>query len=106
MQLVNRYEVQSEEQVLADDLTFYRLCKRHARQGDDTSIDLDRSRSTQPIKLFCFDDIQQLRLHSHIDVGDLVQDGRSSLRELQLAELGSNRSRQSASLVAEQFGFV
>src|SRR5262249_30065166 len=78
---------------------------RNARERDDSSVEIDAFRTAEPVELFCFDHVEQLCLYREVDICDFIQDCGSALREIQFPEFRRDRSREGASLIAEQFGF-
>src|SRR5262249_42928745 len=101
----NRNQVQPEEKILPENMTFDGLRQRNARECDDSDVEIDAFGAAEPVELFCLDHVEQLCLYREVDICDFIQDRGSALREIQFPELRRDCSCERASLIAEQFGF-
>src|SRR5579872_6940204 len=61
--------------------------------------------AAQPLELALLQNAQQFHLNGRWHIADFVQEYRSGIGLLELAWLGSLRSRERTLLVAEQFAF-
>jgi hypothetical protein len=95
--------VEAVEQVLAEPAGRYRLAQVGVRGGDDPDVDPDGAAAPDPLDLSLLEGPQELRLEVEPERSDLVQEQRSGVRRLELAELPGVRARERAPLVAEQF---
>src|SRR6478609_3016931 len=74
-------------------------------RAHDASVDGDRLTPTNSFDHALLKEAQQLDLKRQRDVADLVEKEGTRLRQLDLADVGFNRARESAAFVAEQLRF-
>ena len=77
--------VESEQQVLAEPAAVHFLVQIGIGRGDDPGIHPARARRSQPLELAGLDHPQQLGLLAERHVGDLVEEERALVGELEAA---------------------
>ena len=72
------------------------------RRGDHAHVDLDRLGSADALEAVLLEDAQDLRLRHQAHVGDLVEEDRAAVGQLELAPLLGERAGEGALLVTEE----
>src|SRR5262249_47740603 len=75
------------------------------RRDDDAAVDGAFGRSSDPVKAFFFDRLEQLRLQREIELGNLIEKDRAPVRQLEKAGLGRSGAGEGPLFVAEKLGF-
>src|ERR1700758_2664502 len=70
--------------------------------GDDSDVDLHRSRASQALKFPLLQNAQQFWLQVERDVSNFIEKQRASIGQLEPADLLRDRAGESASLVAKK----
>src|SRR4029079_15105618 len=70
--------------------------------GDDPDIALERPGAGDTLELALLDDAQQLRLHRHRHLADLVEEDGAAVRQLEAPRLLAGGTGEGALLVAEE----
>src|SRR5262249_44251159 len=95
-------DVQPVEEVLAEAALAHRALEVAVRGGDHARVDGHFAVTAEPRELAALQDLQELRLQARVHLGDLVEEDRAAVRDLELAELALLRAGERALLVAEQ----
>src|SRR5208283_403387 len=80
---LNREDVESIKQILAELLVPNHGGKIAMRGGNQPHVHADRLGASQPLELLLLDGAQQFRLEFEADVADLIQKQRASVRQLE-----------------------
>ena len=72
---------------------------------DQAHINRNGARAAEPLELLLLKSAQELRLEFERQISDFVEKQRSPVGEFQAADFLRNRSRESASFMAEEFAF-
>src|SRR4030095_14087895 len=72
--------------------------------GHDADVDLQGARSAQTLEFPLLQHSQDLRLRDQREVGDLVEEERAAVGQLEAAFLAPGGARERALLVPEQLG--
>src|SRR5688500_3687646 len=78
------------------------LFQNAIRGADDAHVGVDRDVAADALEAPLLNHAQDLRLHGHIELADLIEEDRAAVRELELAELPRARSGERALLMTEQ----
>src|SRR5206468_5374990 len=70
----------------------------------DSDVDLERARPPQALEFALLEHPQDLGLRDQREIGDLVEEERAAVRQLEAAFLAPGRPGEGAFLVAEQLG--
>src|SRR5262249_30305852 len=97
----DRKNIQPVEEVFAKLPGRQSIGWRVVRGGDDADLDLNLLAAADPPERVLLEDPQELRLHRDVHLGDLVEEERAVVGELEASEPPFERSREGAALVAE-----
>ena len=100
----DRDDAQPEVEVLAEGALLDLLLEILVGRGDDPDVHLDRPRRSEPLDLPLLEHAQHLGLRLRAHVADLVEEDRSLVRLLELADLLFGGASERALLVAEELG--
>src|SRR5262249_14931910 len=100
---VDRHHLEAVVQISPECLVRDCLLQVQIGGGDDPDVDPDSPTSADPFDLPFLEHPQQLRLKLRLERADLIQEQRAPLGQLELSEPPLERTRERASLVAEQF---
>ena len=101
---VERDHVEPVVEILAEAARGDLLLEILVGRGDHAHVDLDRLGAADALEAVLLQDAQHLGLRHQAHVGDLVEEDRAAVRELELAALLRERAGEGALLVAEQLG--
>ncbi|OGL00334.1 MAG: hypothetical protein A3E31_01655 [Candidatus Rokubacteria bacterium RIFCSPHIGHO2_12_FULL_73_22] len=101
---VDRDHVEPVVEVLAEALLPHHLREVLVRGSHDAHVHAQRSRAAEPLELALLEHAQDLRLRHRGEVGDLVEEQRAAVGQLEAALLAPGRTGERALLVAEQLG--
>src|SRR5262245_15528088 len=99
------YDVQAVEQVFAQLAALYGFERVFVGGRQDAHVYGDFLRAAEPPHLTVFEHAKQLRLQHHRHLGDLVQEERASVGQLEAAFAFGYRAGEGAPLMAEEFRF-
>ena len=94
--------VQPEEEILPEALLDDALLEIAVRRGDHAHVDLALGRGADAAHRVILEHAQQLRLHRHRELADLVEEERAALRGLDEPRLRGRGAGERALLVAEE----
>src|SRR5437870_806059 len=97
-------DVESVKEVVAELVLLDLLLEVLVRRAHDADVDLDRKRRPDSLDLAVLEDAQELGLHREAHLGDLVQEDRALVRELEAASTLGLRAGEAPLLVAEELG--
>ena len=99
---LDRDDVDSIEEVLAEPPFLDRLLEVDVGRGDQPELRLDRFAAADALDLAFLDRAKQLGLEIEPQIADFVEEQRAVRRELELAELLAVRAGERAAFVSEQ----
>ncbi len=102
---VQRHHRQPIHQVFAEGAVGHGLRQIAVGRGDDARAGLDRLRAAHAHERAGLQHAQQLDLHLHRHLGDLVEEDRAVAGLLEIAGVALERAGEAALLVAEQLRF-
>src|SRR5690242_16689437 len=91
-------------EILAERACLHERLQVAMRCYDHTHVHLDRMIAPDALDLALLQDAQQLRLHRHRHIANLVQEQRAALCLFELPRVTSGRSCECALLMSEEFG--
>src|SRR5258707_1549120 len=92
-------------EILAQSAGFQRLADVHVGGGDDAGSDLNGNAAAQPAEGIILQDVLEFCLQRRGHFSDFVQKDGSGVANFEFAGVAANRSRESTSLVTEEFTF-
>ena len=95
-------DVQSIVEILAERATRYRPAEIDVGSDQDARVDLDLALAADTVELAVLQRLQQLGLHRHRHLADLVEKQGAAVSQLELPRLGLLRTGERAPLVAEE----
>ena len=101
---LDRHDLQSVVQVLAKRALLDGALEILVGGGDDPDVDPDRPLSADRPHLAILKNAQELHLQRRTHLGDLVEEHRALVGELQQTGARRRRARESAPLVSEELG--
>ena len=101
----DRHHVQPIVEVLAESLLAHGLLEILVSRGDDPHVHLEALRSADPLELPLLEHAEELGLEVGLEGGDLVQEERAAVSQLELPLFPLMGAREGAPLVTEEFGF-
>ncbi|HMB82336.1 MAG TPA: sigma 54-interacting transcriptional regulator, partial [Vicinamibacterales bacterium] len=94
--------VQAEQEILPEPPRGDFVAEVRVRGRHDAHVGLARPRRADALEVACFEDAQELRLQVERDVGDLVEEERAAVGQLEEAAPRRLRARERAFDVAEE----
>ena len=101
---VDREHVEPVVEVLAELALLDHLLEVAVRRRHEANVDLHGLVAADALELALLQRAEQLDLHLHREVADLVEEQRAAVGELEAAAAALHRAREAALLVAEQLG--
>src|SRR2546426_2234024 len=98
----DRDDVEPVVEVLAEAPLSHHLGQVLVRGGDDAHVDLDGVRAAEALELTLLEHAKDLGLGHRREVGDLVEEERAPVGQLEAALLAAGRAGERTLLVAEQ----
>ncbi len=98
----DRKDVEAVVQIAPERSVLDHALEIAVRRRHDAHIHALSPRAAKALELALLQDAQQLGLHFHRDVADLVEEQRAAVRQLEPARPARDRARERALLVSEQ----